>query len=91
MRVDGLDAAEVVRAAGGVDGDEDEADGGGRNGTDNGSATGRIYPVYPLSEKADLTSTRITRFVGEALKRAGAFAEPLPARWRSRLPRGRAA
>ena len=76
---------EVVRAAGGVDDDEDEADGGGRDGTDNGSATGRIYPVYPLSEKADLTSTRITKFLGEALKRAGTFAEPLPARWRSRF------
>ena len=76
---------EVVRAAGSVDDDEDESDGGGDGGTDNGSATGRIYPVYPLSEKADLTSTRITRFVGEALKRAGIFAEPLPARWRSRF------
>ena len=76
---------EVVRAAGGVDDDEDEANGGGRDGTDNGSAAGRIYPVYPLSEKADLTSTRITKFVGEALKRAGTFAEPLPARWRSRF------
>jgi ATP-dependent DNA helicase RecG len=76
---------EVVRAAGGVDDDEDQADGGGRDGTDNGSTTGRIYPVYPLSEKADLTSTRITTFVGEALKRAGTFAEPLPARWRSRF------
>ncbi len=50
-----------------------------------GSASGRIYPVYPLSEKADLTSTRITKFVAEALDRAGTFAEPLHARWRSRF------
>lgn len=82
---------EVVRAAGGVDDDEDEADGDGGNSngnsnvTNNASATGRIYPVYPLSEKADLTSTRITRIVAEALKRAGTFAEPLHARWRSRF------
>ncbi|HEX4246049.1 MAG TPA: ATP-dependent DNA helicase RecG [Acidimicrobiales bacterium] len=75
---------EVVSAAGSIDADEDQG-GDGRSGTDNGNATGRIYPVYPLSEKADLTSTRITRFVGEALKRAGTFAEPLAARWRSRF------
>jgi ATP-dependent DNA helicase RecG len=79
---------EVVRAAGGVDGEDDEeadGDGGNGKGANNGSATGRIYPVYPLSEKADLTSTRITRIVAEALKRAGTFAEPLHAHWRSRF------
>jgi ATP-dependent DNA helicase RecG len=74
---------EVVRAAGGVDDDGDEA--GDGSGTDDVGASGRIYPVYPLSEKADLTSTRITKFVAEALRRAGPFAEPLPARWRSRF------
>jgi len=73
---------EVVRAAGGVDDDEDES-GNGSGADDN--ARGRIYPVYPLSEKADLTSTRITKFMAEALKRAGDFAEPLHARWRSRF------
>jgi ATP-dependent DNA helicase RecG len=72
---------EVVRAAAGVD-DEDES--GNGSGADD-DARGRIYPVYPLSEKADLTSTRITKFMAEALKRAGDFAEPLHARWRSRF------
>jgi ATP-dependent DNA helicase RecG len=77
---------EVVRAAGGLD---DDGDGGDESsdgtGSDDIGASGRIYPVYPLSEKADLTSTRITRFVSEALERAGTFAEPLHARWRSRF------
>jgi len=45
--------------------------------TDDGPATGRIYPVYPLSEKASLTSARIGRLVQEALDRAGTFADPL--------------
>jgi len=74
---------EVVRAAGGVDDDADEP--GDGSGTDDVGASGRIYPVYPLSEKADLTSIRITRFLAEALKRAGDFAEPLQAHWRSRF------
>jgi ATP-dependent DNA helicase RecG len=43
--------------------------------------SGRIFPVYPLTEKANLTSARLTRFVGEALDRAGDFADPVPARW----------
>ncbi|HEX3565693.1 MAG TPA: ATP-dependent DNA helicase RecG [Acidimicrobiales bacterium] len=73
---------EVVRAAGGVDDDEDES--GNGSGADD-DARGRIYPVYPLSEKADLTSTRITKFMAEALKRAGEFAEPLHAHWRRRF------
>ncbi|HWF23336.1 MAG TPA: ATP-dependent DNA helicase RecG [Acidimicrobiales bacterium] len=73
---------EVVRAAGGVDDVEDES--GNGSGADD-DARGRIYPVYPLSEKADLTSSRITKFMAEALKRAGDFAEPLHARWRSRF------
>ena len=73
---------EVVRAAGGIDDGEEPGDG---SGADDVGASGRIYPVYPLSEKADLTSTRITRFVAEALDRAGTFAEPLPIRWRSRF------
>ena len=45
---------------------------------DDGPAAGRIYPVYPLSEKAGLTSTRIGRLVHEALDRAGRFADPVP-------------
>jgi ATP-dependent DNA helicase RecG len=54
---------------------------------DDGPSTGRVYPVYPLSEKATLTSARIGRLVDEALERAGEFADPLPqdARRRVRL------
>ncbi|MHB8498189.1 MAG: ATP-dependent DNA helicase RecG [Acidimicrobiales bacterium] len=46
-----------------------------------GPPVGRVYPVYPLSERTRLTSARIGRFVDEALDRAGTFADPLdPAR-----------
>jgi ATP-dependent DNA helicase RecG len=62
--------AEVLRSAA-------DDDGGG-----DGGQSGRVYPVYPLSEKANLTSAAISGFVGEALDRAGAFAEPLSARTR---------
>ena len=44
---------------------------------DDGPSSGRIYPVYPLTEKASLTSARIGRLVHEALDRAGAFADPV--------------
>jgi ATP-dependent DNA helicase RecG len=47
--------------------------------------TGRIFPVYPLSERANLTSARISRFVHEALDRAGALADPLAADRRQSL------
>ncbi len=47
--------------------------------------TGRVYPVYPLTDKAQLTSARIGRYVGEALDRAGRFADPVPPEWRSRF------
>ena len=47
-----------------------------------GDRTGRIVPVYPQSEKAGLTTSEIGGWVEEALERAGAFADPLPARWR---------
>jgi len=57
--------AEVLRGA-----DESAAD-------DDGPSSGRIYPVYPLSDKAALTSARIGRLVHEALDRAGWFADPL--------------
>ncbi len=69
----------VVRAPGGADDDGKGA------AAENGDATGRIYPIYPLSEKADLTSTRISSFVAEALERAGPFADPLPSRWRGQF------
>ncbi len=62
--------AEVLRSAG-------DEDGGG-----DGGQSGRVYPVYPLSEKANLTSAGISGFVREALDRAGAFAEPLSIRTR---------
>ena len=65
--------AEVLRAAG------DDAD------DDDATRSGRVFPVYPLTEKAKLTSGRLTRYVGEALDRAGRFADPLPEVWRSRF------
>jgi ATP-dependent DNA helicase RecG len=46
---------------------------------------GRIIPVYPLSERTTLTSTRLSRLVDEALRRSGTFADPLEDRWRRRL------
>jgi ATP-dependent DNA helicase RecG len=39
--------------------------------------SGRIFTVYPLSERANLTSARISRYVHEALDRAGTLADPL--------------
>ena len=45
---------------------------------DDGPSSGRIYPVYPLTDRAGLTSARIGRLVHEALDRAGQFADPLP-------------
>ncbi len=56
-----------------------------RTAVDDGGAggqSGKVYPVYPLSEKANLTSAGISGFVGEALDRAGTFAEPLSTRTR---------
>jgi ATP-dependent DNA helicase RecG len=52
---------------------------------DGGPSSGRIYPVYPLTEKAGLTSARIGRLVHEALDRAGRFADPVPDEARTRL------
>ena len=48
---------------------------------DDGPSPGRIYPVYPLTEKASLTSARIGRLVHEALDRAGPFADPVRRGW----------
>ncbi|MCU1491380.1 MAG: box helicase domain protein [Acidimicrobiaceae bacterium] len=47
--------------------------------------TGRLVPIYPESEKAGIGSQVIERAVGEALERAGAFADPLPALYRKQL------
>jgi ATP-dependent DNA helicase RecG len=57
---------------------------GNGDGDGDGAAVGRIYPVYPLTEKASLTSARIGRMVDEALDRAGTFADPLDAAVRHR-------
>ncbi len=65
--------AEVIRASG--EGSE----------SDDGSRSGRIYPVYPLTDKANLTSAQISRYAGEALDRAGRFADPLLEAWRRRF------
>jgi ATP-dependent DNA helicase RecG len=43
-----------------------------------GDRTGKIVAVYPQSEKVRLTSWDLARLIGEALDRAGDFAEPLP-------------
>jgi ATP-dependent DNA helicase RecG len=45
---------------------------------------GRIYPIYPLSEKARLTSIAIGRIAAEALNRAKDFADPVAPEWRDR-------
>ena len=52
-------------------------------GVTPGRRTLRILPVYPASAKAGLTSWEIGEFVAEALTRAGEFADPLPAEWRT--------
>jgi len=54
-------------------------------GDDDGPSSGRIYPVYPLTEKASLTSARIGRLTTEALDRAGGFADPLADAVRTRF------
>jgi ATP-dependent DNA helicase RecG len=54
-------------------------------GVTPGRRTLRILPVYPASAKAGLTSWEIGEFVEEALKRAGEFADPLPAEWRTTI------
>ena len=66
--------AEVLRTPGdsGEGGGDSEASGG-----DTAERSGRVFPVYPLSDKTSLTSARISRYTGEALDRAGRFADPL--------------
>jgi ATP-dependent DNA helicase RecG len=50
-----------------------------------GNRTGRILPIYPQSEKAGVDTWELADWVGEALDRAGEFADPLPEGWRDRL------
>ena len=50
-----------------------------------GERAGRIVPLYPASERAGIASWEIAELVGEALRRAGPFADPLPEAWRARL------
>ncbi len=50
-----------------------------------GARAGRVVPLYPASERAGIASWEIAELVGEALQRAGHFADPLPETWRRRL------
>jgi ATP-dependent DNA helicase RecG len=43
-----------------------------------GDRTGKIVPVYPQSEKAQLTTWEIGGWVEEALRRAGELEDPVP-------------
>ena len=48
----------------------------------------RFVPVYPSSAKVRLTSYDLGNLIGEALRRAGDFADPLPGELRSALALG---
>ena len=50
-----------------------------------GDQTGRIVPIYPQSGKANVNSVELSRFVSDALERAGPFVDPVPARSRAEL------
>ena len=50
-----------------------------------GDQTGRIVPIYPQSGKANVSSVELAKYTGEALERAGEFAEPVPARFLRQL------
>jgi ATP-dependent DNA helicase RecG len=50
-----------------------------------GNRTGRIFPIYPQSEKAGVDTWELADWIDEALDRAGEFAEPLPDDVRDRL------
>ncbi|HVV38467.1 MAG TPA: ATP-dependent DNA helicase RecG [Acidimicrobiales bacterium] len=50
-----------------------------------GNKTGKIIPVYPQSEKAQLTTWELGEYVAEALRRGGDLADPLPEAMRDRL------
>ncbi len=57
----------------------------GDDGQEGGLRRGRIYPIYSLTDKAKLTSARISRITGEALDRARDFADPVEPVWRDRF------
>ena len=48
-----------------------------------GDRTGKIVPIYPQSGKVALTTWEIGEWVKQALDRAGAFADPVPAHVRA--------
>ncbi|HET7488955.1 MAG TPA: ATP-dependent DNA helicase RecG [Acidimicrobiales bacterium] len=50
-----------------------------------GDRTGKIVPIYSLSEKANVQTWDLATWVEEALGRAGEFADPLSPRWRDEL------
>jgi ATP-dependent DNA helicase RecG len=50
-----------------------------------GDRTGRIIPLYPQSEKANITSRELESWIDEALERAGELVDPVPERWRDEL------
>ncbi len=78
---------EVLELPGEEDGDRPDGDGGrgGDADSDRGVRRGRVYPIYPLTDKARLTSLRISRIVGEALDRARDFADPVESPWLDRF------
>ncbi len=66
-------------------GEAGEDDGDGVAAGDGDGRRGRVYPIYPLTDKANLTSLRISRIMGEALDRAQDFADPVATPWRDRF------
>ncbi|MGA2519661.1 MAG: ATP-dependent DNA helicase RecG [Acidimicrobiales bacterium] len=50
-----------------------------------GNRTGRIVPIYPTSEKAGISGWEFGEWVEEALRRTGAFYDPLTEAWRREL------
>jgi ATP-dependent DNA helicase RecG len=77
-----------TEAGAGTEGAGTEGAGTEGAGTEGGGpavSAGRVFPVYPLSDKTSLTSARIGRYAGEALDRAGTFADPLGERSRRRF------
>ena len=52
---------------------------------DGADPSGRVFPVYPLTDRARLTSPQIGRYVASALNRSGRFADPVPEAWRRKF------
>ena len=50
-----------------------------------GDKTGRMVPIYPQSEKFDVTTWELGEALEEALERAGDFVDPVPPGWRDKL------